>query len=194
MKMSPAHRCGETAREYSNIHASVVAAPAVRPAWGGAAGAAIFTVALTLALPKRIIFARHPKSPLRARRGRSSPLKSPIASTAIVYVPANGAEVVTAIEVGAPREEGEGTWACDVEMPGVERLRTIHGADSLQALLLALGFLSDRLEYLADHGARFLWPESREPSLIGDILPRLDTLVGRTARPVAGGAAILEQP
>lgn len=105
-------------------------------------------------------------------------MKSPIAATAIVYVPVTGEEIATEIQIGAPREESEGTWACDVEMPGVERLRTIHGADSLHALLLALGFLSDRLEYLADHGARFLWPESREPSRIADILPRLDTLVG----------------
>lgn len=104
-------------------------------------------------------------------------MESPIASTAIVYVPGIGEEIVTEIQVGLPREDGEAAWACDVEMPGVERLRTIHGADSLHALLLALGFLSDRLEYLAGNGAAFLWPDTREPSRIGDILPRLDTLV-----------------
>lgn len=104
-------------------------------------------------------------------------MESPIASTAIVYVPRDGAEMITEIQVGLPREEGEASWACDVEIPDVERLRTIHGADSLHALLLALGFLSDRLEYLAELGATFLWPESREPSRIADILPRLDTLV-----------------
>lgn len=104
-------------------------------------------------------------------------MQSPIAATAIVYVPGDGEEVVTEIQVGLPREEGDGSWACDVEIPEVERLRTIHGADSLHALLLALGFLSDRLEYLAERGASFLWPDTREPSRIADILPRLDTLV-----------------
>lgn len=104
-------------------------------------------------------------------------MDSPIASTAIVYVPRNGAEVNTEIQVGLPREEEEASWACDVEIPDVERMRTIHGTDSLHALLLALGFLSDRLEYLAEHGASFLWPDTREPSRIADILPRLDTLV-----------------
>ncbi|HEX7060619.1 MAG TPA: hypothetical protein VF200_01550 [Woeseiaceae bacterium] len=103
-------------------------------------------------------------------------MKSPIASTEIVYVPPEGDEITTEIQVGLPRREGD-NWACDVEMPDVERLRTIHGADSLHAMLLALGFLSDRLEYLAEHGAKFLWPDTREPSRIGDILPRLDTLV-----------------
>lgn len=104
-------------------------------------------------------------------------MESPIASTAIVYVPRSGTEVVTEIQVGLPREEAEASWACDIEIPDVERLRTIHGADSLHALLLALGFLSDRLEYLAENGARFLWPDTGEPSRIADILPRLDTLV-----------------
>lgn len=103
-------------------------------------------------------------------------MQSPIASTEIVYVPREGDEVMTEIQIGRPHRDGD-TWACDVEMPEVERLRTIHGADSLHALLLALGFLSDRLEYLAEHGASFLWPDTREPSRIADILPRLDTLV-----------------
>lgn len=104
-------------------------------------------------------------------------MEFPIASTAIVHVPAAGGEIATEIQVGLPREERDGSWACDVEMPGVERLRTIHGVDSLHALLLALGFLSDRLEYLAGQGAAFLWPDTRQPSRIADILPRLDTLV-----------------
>lgn len=104
-------------------------------------------------------------------------MESPIASTAIVYAPRSGVDVITEIQIGLPREDGEASWACDVEIPDVERLRTIHGADSLHALLLALGFLSDRLEYLAENGASFLWPDTREPSRIADILPRLDTLV-----------------
>jgi hypothetical protein len=104
-------------------------------------------------------------------------MERPIASTEIVYVPDDGDEVVTEIQVGLPREDGVSTWACDVEIPGVERLRKIHGDDSLHALLLALGFLSDRLEFLAENGATFLWPDTRETSRIADILPRLDTLV-----------------
>ena len=104
-------------------------------------------------------------------------MEKPIASTAIVYVPEVGDEVVTEIQVGLPHEEGASTWACEVEIPDVERLRKIHGADSLHALLLALGFLSDRLEFLAENGATFLWPDTRETSRIADILPRLDTLV-----------------
>jgi hypothetical protein len=104
-------------------------------------------------------------------------MDSPIASTEIVYVPELGDEVVTEIQVGRPWEEEASSWACEVEIPGVERLRKIHGIDSLHALLLALGFLSDRLEFLAGNGASFLWPDTRERSRIADILPRLDTLV-----------------
>lgn len=104
-------------------------------------------------------------------------METPIATTDIVYVPQDGDEVVTEIQIGLPVEEEERSWACDVEIPGVERLRKIHGVDSLHALLLALGFLSDRLEFLAGNGATFLWPDTRKPSRIADILPRLDTLV-----------------
>jgi hypothetical protein len=104
-------------------------------------------------------------------------VEEPIASTEIVYVPPDGDEILTEIQVGLPREESDSSWACEVEIPEVERLRKIHGADSLQALLLALGFLSDRLEYLSENGATFLWPDTREASRIADILPRLDTLV-----------------
>ncbi|HEX2139088.1 MAG TPA: hypothetical protein VHG33_05190 [Woeseiaceae bacterium] len=104
-------------------------------------------------------------------------MEQPIASTEIVYVPPDGDEVLTEIQVGLPRAEGDSSWACEVEIPDVERLRKIHGADSLHALLLALGFLSDRLEYLSENGASFLWPDTREASRIADILPRLDTLV-----------------
>lgn len=104
-------------------------------------------------------------------------MDNPIATTEIVYVPEEGDEVVTEIQVGLPREEAAASWACEVEIPGVERLRKIHGVDSLHALLLALGFLSDRLEFLAGNGADFLWPDTRERSRIADILPRLDTLV-----------------
>lgn len=104
-------------------------------------------------------------------------MEEPIASTEIVYVSPAGREVLTEIQVGLPHEEGDTSWACEVEIPNVERSRKIHGADSLHALLLALGFLSDRLEYLSEHGATFLWPDTREASRIADILPRLDTLV-----------------
>jgi hypothetical protein len=102
---------------------------------------------------------------------------NPIASTEIVYVAPDGDEILTAIQVGLPRAESDSSWACEVEIPDVERVRKIHGADSLHALLLALGFLSDRLEYLSENGATFLWPDTREASRIADILPRLDTLV-----------------
>jgi hypothetical protein len=52
-------------------------------------------------------------------------------------------------------------------------LRTIHSVDSLHVLILALGFLADRLEHLVSTGGSVLSPDTREPAKISEVLPRL---------------------
>ncbi len=96
-----------------------------------------------------------------------------IAESSIIFCSPNGKEVVTSVQVGQPRQEDNLKWACDVEIPGVDRPLTIHGADSLHALILAIGYLSDRLEHLVSNGGSILSPNNRKPAAINDILPRI---------------------
>ncbi len=100
-------------------------------------------------------------------------MKELIAESGIIFCSPDGKEVVTSVQVGQPRQEDDLRWACDVEIPGVDRPRTIHGADSLHALILAIGYLSDRLEHLVSNGGSILSPNNREPAAIDDILPRI---------------------
>ena len=97
----------------------------------------------------------------------------PIAKSEIIYCSPDGDELVTVVQVGQLRQQRDQRWACDVEIPNVERLRTIHGDDSLHALILAMGFLADRLEYLVNSCASVLSPDTREPAAINEVLPRL---------------------
>jgi len=97
----------------------------------------------------------------------------PIAKSEIIYCSPDGNELTTVVQVGQLRQQRDQRWACDVEIPDVERLRTIHGDDSLHALILAMGFLADRLEYLVNSGASVLSPDTREPAPINEVLPRL---------------------
>ncbi len=97
----------------------------------------------------------------------------PIAKSEIIFRSNDGEELTTVVQVGQLRQQDEQRWACDVEIPGVERKRTIHGDDSLHALILAMGFLADRLEYLVAAGTSVLSPDTREPAPISKIVPRL---------------------
>jgi hypothetical protein len=97
----------------------------------------------------------------------------PIAKSEIIYCSPDGNELTTVVQVGQLRQQKDQRWACDVEIPNVERLRTIHGDDSLHTLILAMGFLADRLEYLVNSGASVLSPDTREPAPISQVLPRL---------------------
>ena len=100
-------------------------------------------------------------------------MKEHIAECRIIYCSPDGNEILTSVQVGQPHQDDDLKWACDVEIPGVDRLRTIHGADSLHALILATGYLSDRLQHLVSDGASLLSPNNREPAAINDILPRI---------------------
>jgi len=100
-------------------------------------------------------------------------MKEPIAESSIIFCSPDGKEVVTSVQVGQPRQGDDLKWVCDVEIPSVDRLRTIHGANSLHALILAIGYLSDRLEHLVSSGGSILSPNNREPAVINDILPRI---------------------
>jgi hypothetical protein len=100
-------------------------------------------------------------------------MDNPVAQSPVIFIDPHGDEIITAVQLGRPREEETTKWACDVEIPGVDRVRTIHGVDSLHALLLAGGYLADRLQHLVAHGGKLLSPVDRKPASINEILPRV---------------------
>jgi len=99
-------------------------------------------------------------------------MKDPIAESRIIFRWEDGRESLTSVQVGPPYQV-DAQWACDVEIPDVDKLRTIHSVDSLHVLILALGFLADRLEHLVSKGGSVLSPDTGEPASISEVLPRL---------------------
>ncbi len=100
-------------------------------------------------------------------------MKDPIAESLIIFRWEDGRETLTSVQVGPPYQVEDVQWSCDVEIPDVDKLRTIHSVDSLHVLILALGFLADRLEHLVSKGGSVLSPDTGEPARISEVLPRL---------------------
>lgn len=100
-------------------------------------------------------------------------MKNPIADSRIIFCWKDGRETLTSVQIGLPYQAEDDQWSCDVEIPEVDKLRTIHSIDSLHVLILALGFLTDRLEHLVSQGGSLLAPDTREPARISEVLPRL---------------------
>jgi hypothetical protein len=100
-------------------------------------------------------------------------MDKPIANCSIIFREPDGNEIMTSVQLGRLRQEEDMKWACDVEIPGVDRVHTIHGVDSLHALILAAGYLADRLQHFVSNGASLLSPDTREPASINEILPRV---------------------
>ena len=102
-------------------------------------------------------------------------MKDPVAESRFVLRWPDGTELFTSAQVARPVALGPSEWACQVEIPGADPPRMIHGVDSLQALLLATNLLASRLAHLGDRGAVFLSLDRREPMAIADIVHRRQT-------------------
>ncbi|HEX9626238.1 MAG TPA: hypothetical protein VGA00_04810 [Acidiferrobacterales bacterium] len=87
-----------------------------------------------------------------------------IAERDVICQRASGKYFPVTIRIGAPYRVEEGEWACPVSLTGLqEQLSDVHGVDSLQALLLAIGLARKLLGYIIDDGGRILWPDSDSP-------------------------------
>lgn len=63
-----------------------------------------------------------------------------------------------AIAIGKPYEVNGLSWACPVAVHGIDvQLADIHGIDSWQALLLAIGLVRSRLEHFLETGGKLYW-------------------------------------
>lgn len=84
-------------------------------------------------------------------------MEKPIASLDLISVDEEGLRSKLALSIGAPSEEPDGTWACEVELEGIEsKPRKIYGGDSLQALCLAMQYMKKALE-LHSKASRLLY-------------------------------------
>lgn len=67
----------------------------------------------------------------------------------------HGERVNIAIAIGRPYEVNDVSWACPVAVHGIDvQLAHMHGIDSWQALLLAIGLVRSRLEHFLETGGK----------------------------------------
>jgi hypothetical protein len=81
-----------------------------------------------------------------------------IAALDLVAAPAPGERIPLALRVGAPREIADGVWECVVRLDGLyDDLVRMQGADSVQALCLALGLAATLLRTFVQSGGRLFY-------------------------------------
>jgi|ERR1700722_8273146 len=68
------------------------------------------------------------------------------------------------IRIGHPYRVNDVSWACPAAVDGVDRqLADMHGIDSWQVLLLAIGLVRSRLEHFLETGGKLYWRD--DPSI-----------------------------
>lgn len=88
-----------------------------------------------------------------------------IASLSLLAIHADGTRTPVAFRVGAPEQVTADEWRCAVRLDGLhDRLVPMHGADSMQALCLALGLAASLLRHFVAHGGRLLDAVGADPS------------------------------
>lgn len=96
--------------------------------------------------------------------------KEIIAERDLIGINPDGSKFTIMLKIGKPYVVDNIEWACPVGAIGLyQRLREIHGSDSLQALMRALEFLRQLLEYFIDDGGSLLSVDDETPVEIPDI-------------------------
>ena len=94
---------------------------------------------------------------------KGTTIKDPIATVSFSWVDASGKERPVRGMVGKPYQLTDQQWACAYVLDGAfEQGPDVPGADSIQALSLALYGLYHDLIRLLDEGGRLLNPTTRE--------------------------------
>ena len=82
-------------------------------------------------------------------------MKNLVAKLEVVGVRPQGERVELRAEIGRPREERDGRWACAIEIaPLKSKLDDVRGADSFHAVWLACSLVLKLLENLKAEGWR----------------------------------------
>ena len=97
-----------------------------------------------------------------------------IASCRLLAVDPAGREFELTIAVGQPYEVSADEWACPVRLDGLyERLHDAHGADSWQALKLALQLIARLLGGFIQDGGKLFWLDERNPVALEELFVTL---------------------
>ena len=89
-------------------------------------------------------------------------MKNLVAKLEVTGVRPDGERIEFQVEIGRPREERDGRWACSIEVaPLKARLEDVRGTDSFHAVWLACSLALKLLENLNAEGWRL---ENRDGS------------------------------
>ncbi len=78
-----------------------------------------------------------------------------VASISINAASKHGEPLVVELEIGTPYRCASGEWACPLALGGLhDRLPDAHGADSFQALCMAIALAQDLLQGFRENGGR----------------------------------------
>ncbi len=93
-----------------------------------------------------------------------------IAERDLIGIKPDGSKFKIMLKIGKPYTVDGVTWTCSVGAIGLyKRLREISGIDSFQALMQAIKFLKQLIEYFIDDGGNLLSPDDETPVEISDI-------------------------
>jgi hypothetical protein len=93
-----------------------------------------------------------------------------IAERDLIGINPGGPRFTIMLKVGRPYAVDSDEWACPVGAIGLDKsLRDIHGFDSFQALMRAIEFLRQLLEYFIADGGSLLSVDDETPVKIPDI-------------------------
>jgi len=90
-------------------------------------------------------------------------VKNLVAKLEVIGVRPEGERIELRAEIGRPREERDGRWACAIEIaPLKARLDDVRGADSFHAVWLACALVLQLLGNLKAEGWRLENPDGSE--------------------------------
>jgi hypothetical protein len=82
-----------------------------------------------------------------------------IATLETIQLNSSGERKPVRVEIGKPQYDVWGSWACPVLITTIdEKVREIHGEDSMQALCLGIQFAHEMLQSALERGHRLLEP------------------------------------
>ncbi len=93
-----------------------------------------------------------------------------IAERDLIGINPSGSRFTIMLKIGKPYVVDGDQWACPVGAIGLyQKMQEVRGIDSFQALLQAIKYLQQLLEYFIEDGGRILSVDNQTPIEIPDI-------------------------
>lgn len=99
-------------------------------------------------------------------------MQAPVAERTLIAESQGAPRFTIKLRIGAPARSSNDSWVCAASIEGLTgRSLDAHGADSLQALLLALWTVRDVLEHFVKGGGKLYLPgdEGSGPMAVAEI-------------------------